>query len=265
VLVDYHTHTPLCRHAVGAPEAYVRRAIERGIGEIGFSDHTPMPSWYDPAFRMAADEFPRYLEMVRDVQARFGDRIPIRLGLESDYFPGTESFVREMNARAPFDYVIGSVHYLGDWGFDNPEFKHRYDGRDITQVYREYFEMVKGAARSGLFDILGHPDVIKKFGHRPPGSIDAMLEEALEEVRRAGMALDINTSGLRNPCKEVYPSRRFLEIAHALGIPVTLGSDAHRPEHVGEGFAEAVALLREVGYTQILRFERRRPIPVPLQ
>lgn len=262
--LDYHMHTPLCKHAVGAPEDYVRRALDIGLSEIGMSDHMPMPGWYDPNFRMRRDQFDEYIAMVEDVQSRFGDRLPIRLGLEGDYFPGTEGFVRDILWRADFDYVIGSVHYLGDWAFDNPEYTAQYEGKDVAQIYREYFDMVKGAARSGLFDIVGHPDVIKKFGHRPAGPIDDLLEDALAAVKRAGMALEVNTSGLRYPCREIYPSRRMLEIARALDVPVTLGSDAHKPEQVGLGFDEAKALLREVGYTHVVRYVKREPEPVPI-
>lgn len=262
MLVDYHMHTPLCRHAEGKPEEYVRRAVDCGIDEIGFSDHMPMPEWYDPKYRMTMGEFPKYLEMVDEVRGRFD--IPVRLGLEGDFFPGTEGFVRDVLSGADFDYVIGSIHYLGDWPIDHADYVSRFDGRDLRDLYREYFEAVKGAARSGLFDIVGHPDVIKKFGHRPEAPIDDILEDALTAVRDAGMALDVNTSGLRYPCREIYPSRRMLEIAHRLGVPVTLGSDAHRPERVGEGFDAATAMLREIGYTHLMRYEKRRAIPVPL-
>lgn len=264
VLVDYHCHTRLCKHATGEVLQYAERAIARGLAELGFSDHMPMPAWYDPDSRMFEDEFDAYLGWVRDAQARFAGRLTVRLGLEGDFVPGTEDYVRAVIARAPFDFVIGSVHFIGDWGFDNKLNIAEWDKRDVGEVYAQYFALVEGAARSRLFDVLGHIDVIKKFGHAPSRAIDAILESALRAVKDAGMALDVNTSGLRFPCREIYPSRRLLDLARAMDVPVTLGADAHRPEHVGEDFDKAVALLREIGYTHIVRYAARKPEPVAL-
>jgi histidinol-phosphatase (PHP family) len=156
------------------------------------------------------------------------------------------------------------VHYIDDWGFDNAANKERFEKGDLYEVYAQYFDRVRRLAGTQLFDILGHPDVVKKFGYRPSRAIDELVRPALEAVQRSGMALDINTSGLRYPCREIYPSRRVLEIAREMDLPVTLGADAHKPEHVGEGFPEAVALLRSVGYTTVQRYTRRKPEPVPL-
>ena len=262
-IVDYHLHTPLCKHAVGEPEAYARRAIERGIAEIGFSDHCPMPATYDPDWRMAPSEYPSYVEMVRRCQKAF-PQLSIKLGLEADYHPGTEGFVRDVIGAYDFDYVIGSVHYLGDWGFDNPDLAHRFEGQDLLKVYAQYYDLVAGLAATGMYDIVGHPDVIKKFGHRPEKDYEPLERRALEAVAKAGMALDVNTSGLRRPAKEIYPSLRILRAARGLGIDITFGSDAHDPKLVGESFTEAVAHARAAGYTQFRRYTRRRFDLLPL-
>jgi len=248
---------------VGEPEAYARRAVERGIEEIGFSDHCPMPPTYDPDWRMAPSEYPRYVEMVRRCQKAFPG-LSIKLGLEADYHPGTEEFVREVIGAYPFDYVIGSIHYLGDWGFDNPDLAHRFDGKDLHGIYTQYYDLVGQLARTRMFDILGHPDVIKKFGHRPQKDYEPLERRALEAVAEAGMALDVNTSGLRRPAKEIYPSLRILKAARAMGIDITFGSDAHEPALVGESFALAVGQAREAGYTRFRRYAGRRFELVPL-
>jgi histidinol-phosphatase (PHP family) len=263
VLLDYHLHTPLCKHAVGQPEEYARRAVERGLDEIGFSDHCPMPAGYDPDFRMAPGEYPAYVEMVERCR-RGVPGLPIRLGLEADYHPGTEEFVREVVARYEFDYVIGSVHYIGDWGFDNPANAHRFEGRDVYEVYEKYYDLVARLARTGIYDIVGHPDVVKKFGHRPSREWAALERRALEAVAAAGMALDVNTSGLRRPAREIYPSPRILRAAREMGIGITFGSDAHEPAHVGENFREALELVRSAGYTSVRRYTRRRYLEEPL-
>ena len=263
MIADYHMHTPLCKHAVGEPEEYARRALERGIEEIGFSDHAPMPPSYDPDFRMAEAQFPEYVEKVRRCREAF-PQLSIKFGVEADFHPGTEDYVREFLARGGFDYVIGSVHYIGDWPFDNPEHARRFETCDVYETYARYYDLVARLARTGMYDILGHPDVVKKFGYRPSRDTSELERRALEAVAAAGMALDVNTSGLRRPAREIYPSLRLLRRARELGIGITFGSDAHEPRHVGEDFGKAVALAREAGYTHFRRYARRAYELVPL-
>jgi histidinol-phosphatase (PHP family) len=264
VIVDYHMHTPLCRHAVGEPEAYARRAVELGIEEIGFSDHSPMPVSYDPDWRMTSAEYPTYIDMVRRCQKAF-PQLSIKLGLEADYHPGTEDFVKGVISAHPFDYVIGSVHYLGDWAFDNPDHSGRFDREDLLKIYTQYYDLVVKLAGTRMYDILGHPDVIKKFGHRPAQDYAPLERRALEAVAAAGMALDVNTSGLGRPAKEIYPSLRILKSARSMGIDITFGSDAHDPKRVGDCFGEAVAHAKAAGYTHFRRYRERRfeRVPIP--
>lgn len=257
MIVDYHMHTPLCKHAVGEPEAYARRAVELGIEEIGFSDHSPMPVTYDPDWRMSSGEYPTYIDMVRRCQKAF-PQLSIKLGLEADYHPGTEGFVKGVIAAHPFDYVIGSVHYLGDWAFDNPDHSGRFDREDLHRIYAQYYDLIVKLADTRMYDILGHPDVIKKFGHRPAQDYEPLERRALEAVAKAGMALDVNTSGLGRPAKEIYPSLRILKAARSMGIDITFGSDAHDPKRVGDCFSDAVAAAKAAGYTQFRRYTQRR-------
>lgn len=257
MIADYHTHTPLCKHASGEPEAYAARAVERGLPELGFSDHSPMPPSYDPDWRMSYEQYGSYVAMVERCRAAF-PKLSIKLGLEADFHPGTEPFVEKILREHPFDYVIGSIHYLGDWAFDNPEFVRRFEERDVYELYARYYALVEGLAGTRLFDILGHPDVIKKFGHRPSSDWAPIERRALEAVAKAGLALDVNTSGLRRPAKEIYPSARMLRTARELGIGITFGSDAHEPGHVGESFKEAVEAVRAAGYTSYRVYTKRR-------
>ncbi len=260
---DYHTHTPLCKHASGEPEAYAARAVERGLREIGFSDHSPMPPDYDPDWRMSYEQYAAYVGLVERCRKSW-PQLSIKLGIEADYHPGTEAFVGKILREYPFDYVIGSIHYLGDWGFDNPELAHRFEGQDLHELYARYYALVEGLAGTGLFDILGHPDVIKKFGHRPSRDWEPLERRALVAVAKAGMALDVNTSGLRRPAKEIYSSPRMLRTARELGIGITFGSDAHEPKHVGEAFGEAVAAVKAAGYSSYRIYTQRRFEEVPL-
>jgi histidinol-phosphatase (PHP family) len=163
---DYHMHTPLCRHAVGEPTEYAAKAAARGLSEIGFTDHSPMKRDDFDNWRMRFDQLDEYVENVRRAQ-RDHPQLLIRLGLEADYIPGHEEWIRELAGRHPWDYFIGSVHYISDsWDIDNPEKLSMWKDRDALEVWRAYVERLIKAAESGLFEINGHADLPKKFGHR---------------------------------------------------------------------------------------------------
>ena len=262
-LADLHMHTHLCAHAEGEPKDYAKRAVALGLGELGISEHAPMPSGYD-ALRLAEDRLPDYLAMV-EAARRVAPQLPIRLGVEAEYCRGQEDYVRRFLARADWDYVIGSVHYLEMWNFDDPKEIPAWRAiRDLFGTWRDYFSLWKEAARTKLYDTLGHPDLVKKFGFFPKEPCEALFEDALRTVAEAGCCLEINTAGLRKPVKEIYPSSAFLRIARRLDIPITFGSDAHAPHEVGAGFREAVALARECGYAEYARFEKRKRMMRPL-
>ena len=256
---DYHLHTPLCRHAEGWPGEYAEMALERGLEEIGFSDHNPMAGEFDD-WRMADSDFPRYLELVNEVQEQYADRLKIKLGLECDYLEGQEPWVEELAGRANFDYLIGSVHYLEPgWAVDDPDpkWESRWIGA-VEEIWEKYWALYRQCASSGLFDFLAHPDLVKKFGHRPEGDLRRYYEPAIEAIAEAGVAVEISTAGLRKPCVEMYPSREFLDLAFQANIPIVISSDAHRPQEVGADFETAIQLAKDVGYTQTLRFHNRK-------
>ena len=186
-------------------------------------------------------------------------QLTIRLALEVDYLPGQEEWIRELAAPHPWDYFIGSVHYVFDsWDIDNPARQSEWKNRDAFEVWSAYFDRLTLAARSGLFDIIGHADLPKKFGHRPTSDCVPLYEKFLAAAQKAGCAIELNTAGLRKECREIYPSRPFLQLAFRNGVPITFGSDAHAPVEVGMNFAEAVQLAHSVGYRECRRFERRK-------
>jgi histidinol-phosphatase (PHP family) len=254
---DYHMHTPLCRHATGEPDDYARRATEVGLAEIGFSDHSPMRQDDFDNWRMRLDQLDEYVEKVRRAQKNF-PQLTIRLALEVDYLPGHEDWIRELAARHPWDYFIGSVHYVSDsWDIDNPAKLSEWKKRDAFEVWQIYFERLALAAESKLFEIIGHADLPKKFGVRPAQDCKPLYEKFLDAAKKSDCAIELNTAGLRKDCKEIYPSREFLQLAFQTGVPVTFGSDAHKPEEVGMNFAEAISLARETGYAEFCQFEKR--------
>lgn len=259
MIVDYHTHTALCKHGTGSVEDVVVRAIELGLDEIGCSEHIPMPDRFDEVHRMTLEEYTDiYAPAVFEASERYKSSIVVRRAIEADFFAGTEAWVQRFIDENDFDYVIGSVHFLGAWGFDNPVFVHRYEERDIDQTYEQYFATVAASARSGLFDIIAHCDLVKKFGHRPTKSMAEPMRAMMEEIRRHDLAIEINTSGLRKPVGEPYPGADILALAKELRVPITLGSDAHSVEDVAAGFAEAVELVEHYAGGRLSVFEKRQ-------
>jgi histidinol-phosphatase (PHP family) len=255
---DYHMHTPLCRHAQGEPVDYARRALEIGLTEIGFSDHSPMERDDFDNWRMLDRQLDEYVAKVRLAQQTF-PQLTIRLGLEVDFLPGQELWIRRLAERHPWDYFIGSVHYVADsWDIDNPAKLSEWKKRDAFEVWSAYFDRLTQAAGSGLFDIIGHADLPKKFGIRPVQDCRPLYEKFLDAAATAGCAIELNTAGLRKDCREIYPCPELLAIARARNVPITFGSDAHAPGEVGLNFAEATALAHQVGYSETRRFQQRQ-------
>ncbi len=255
---DYHMHTPLCRHATGEPAEYAARAVALGLTEIGFSDHSPMAQDDFDRWRMNLDKLDEYVSKVRKAQKDF-PQLTIRLALEADYLPGYEDWVRDLAGRYPWDYFIGSVHYVSDdWAIDDPQKLSEWNHRDATEVWSAYVERLTKAAETGLFEIIGHADLPKKYGHRPPRDCMPWYQKFFAAAKRHNCSIELNTAGLRKECHEIYPSRDILQLAYKTGVPITFGSDAHAPGEVGMNFAEAVQLAREVGYRECCRFAQRK-------
>jgi histidinol-phosphatase (PHP family) len=254
---DYHMHTPLCHHATGEPTEYAARAVAAGLTEIGFSDHSPMRKDNFDEWRMNSDKLGEYVEKVRRAQKDF-PQLTIKLALEVDYLPGHEEWIRELAGTYPWDYFIGSVHYVSEsWDIDNPNKLSEWKKRDPYEVWSVYFDRLTLAAESGLFEIIGHADLPKKFGIYPDRDCTALFDRFLQAAASKNVAIELNTAGLRKDCKEIYPSPKMVQLARGKGVAITFGSDAHAPGEVGMNFAEAIKLARSVGYTHSRRFTRR--------
>jgi histidinol-phosphatase (PHP family) len=202
-----------------------------------------------------------YIDEVEQARDEFAGQLTIRVGLEADYHPGSEAYVEDMIASYDWDYIIGSVHYIGSWGFDNPDYIKIWDDWDINDAYCAYFDLVAASAATGLFDIIGHPDLIKKFGHRPgPDSrpVADAQERMLQSVLGSGAALEISSAGLRKPVQEIYPHHHIVARAAELGICFAFGSDAHAPGDVGHGIEECISMLESCGIKEIASFQQRQ-------
>jgi len=251
--VDLHNHTTLCNHAEGTVDAYVQEAIKQGIDVYGFSDHAPMD--FDPKYRMNFEEMETYKQWVMDAKTKYADKIEVLFGYEVDYLPG---HMDERILNADVDYLIGSVHFVNEWGFDNPEFIGQYKHEDIDVIWQKYFDLIEQMAKTKLFDIIGHIDLIKVFKYMPKRNITEIAMPALKAIKKADMVLEINVAGYRKPCAEPYPSPSLLKVAFELGIPITFGSDAHKPEQVGLFRKEVKQLAKSVGYTECALFKNRK-------
>ncbi len=274
MLTDYHLHLrpddshepPFERWFTAANvELYLGAAAEAGIEELGVSEHVyrfrqALDLWDHPFWRrQAKDDLGAYCEFVRSTS--------LRLGLEVDYIPGAEEQTAQLLAEHDFDYVVGSVHFIADGAVDMEEYGVWARQQDPDLVWRRYFETLADAARSGLFDILAHPDLVKVWGRGRPGperDPRHYYEPAVEAIADSGIAVEISTAGLRKPVGEIYPAPAFAEMCAEAGAPFALSSDAHVPEQVGHAYDQALTLLASLEVAQISVFERRRRRLEPL-
>jgi len=260
ILYDSHMHTPLCRHADGMPQEYAETAVRKGLKGIIFTCHSPMPNgWFDMV-RMSPDELPQYVDIVEAARQEYEDRLDVRLGLESDYFPGMEGWLEKLHDSATFHYIIGSVHYFG------PEYRQAYDTGDYDDFIETYFDHLALAAESRLFDALGHADLIKN--HDPLqwdfARFEKIILTALDRIAASGTAMELNTSGTLKRIPEMNPSPSILAAMCQRDIPVVLGSDSHIPERVGDGFDTALRLIQEAGFKAVSSYQYRQRTDIPL-
>jgi histidinol-phosphatase (PHP family) len=194
MIIDLHNHTILCNHAEGSMEEYIQAAIAKKIDVFGFSDHAPMN--FDEAYRMGFHEMENYEKEVLALKDKYKEQIKILLAYEVDFLEG---YIDERVFKRDVDYFIGSVHYLGSWGFDNPEFIGEYRTKNIDEVWERYFEAITFMAKSGLFDIVGHLDLIKVFNYLPKKDVRLIAQEAIKAIKKANRSIELNAAGYRQP------------------------------------------------------------------
>lgn len=264
VLTSYHNHT---RWSDGAPTvaAQIDAARAAGLDELGLSDHYVLHPTEVVEWSMDLDLLGDY---VLDVRAAAHETrgLTVRLGLEADYFPETVAELRRRLEPYPWDYVIGSVHFVD--GFCTDESGKLWDALAAEQrdeIWRRYWVLIRELAESGVYDFVGHLDLPKKFGHRPRVQPAAECAAALDAIAADGMAIEINTAGWHLPAGEAYPSLALLREARRREIPLLINADAHFPEFLTRSFDRARALAREAGYTELCRYAGRERFPVPLE
>lgn len=260
LIYETHMHTPLCRHAEGTPTAYALRAAERGFKGITVTCHAPLPDGYSPSVRMRREEWSDYVQWVRETAQALEGEVDVRLGLESDFIPGLEPWLKELHAREPLHYVLGSVHP------QTPEYQERYLDGDWPAFHRHYFTSLAEAAETGLFDALSHPDLVKNYGSEAY-DLEALLphiRDCLDRIADTGVAMELNTSGLNKRVPEMNPGPDILAEMRRRDIPAVVGADAHHPDRVGADFDLAYAALEAAGYEEVWLFEAREPYAVSI-
>ena len=217
---------------------------------------------FDPDYRMSPEEVEEYEREIGELREKYRGKVEVVVGYEVDFTP-LPHFNRSTFDRS-VDYFIGSVHFLDRWGFDNPEFIREWERRRVEEVYEEYFYYLDQLVESGYFQIVGHLDLVKVFGHRPAGGVLKFVEPILKKIKRHGLVVELNSSGWRKPVGEPYPSPEIVRRMADLGIPITFGSDAHALEQVGYRLPELVELAKGVGYREAVYFKKLTPYRYPL-
>ncbi|HPT21841.1 MAG TPA: histidinol-phosphatase [Bacteroidales bacterium] len=255
---DYHIHSNFS-DGRSAPKDYIAPAVEAGFSEIGISDHLNLFK-YNKEWCMNPENISEYIDHIGSIGDGI-ENIKIKTGLEVDYFPGKETEIEAFLKPLHLDYVIGSVHYLGEQTVDNgPEF---YEGKDIDILFESYFDTVIKAAASDLFDIIGHCDLIRIYGHRPSFDPEPFYRKLARTMKKHDVVFEVNTNGRNRPLADFYPDRRFLSIFQKEKVPVCVNSDAHLTFRVGQYFDEVYELLRYTGFNEMATFNKRERKMIP--
>jgi histidinol-phosphatase (PHP family) len=267
LLTDYHLHLRLDEPENTAErfltpanaERYRETAAERGITELGVAEHVyrfaaALDVWDHPFWRRYAhDDIDAYCGFVRE-------ETDLRLGIEMDFVPGREDRIATLLDAREWDFVVGSVHFLRDHSLDTEDYSVWGTGDSPERIWRRYFDTIAESARSGLYDIIAHPDLVKVWGRaapRPDGDLRRYYEPAVEAFAEMGVAVELSTAGWRKPVAEQYPARPLLEMVVDAGCPLALSSDAHVPDQIGFEYDRAVELLESVGVGELAVFEGR--------
>ncbi len=272
MIFDYHVHLERGPYQRWWLDRFVHRAEGRGLAEIGFSEHMYRfkqaagllgNPWEN---RRRTQDLGRYLDLLQHARS---EGLPIKIGIEFDYVPRLEDEIGRFLDRYPFDYRLGSVHWLGDFGFDLDDSLTCWKTLDLLAIYNKYFDTLVQLARSGLADVIAHPDVIKVFGYQPTGPgaaafLDEQYARAAEAIAANDLVAEVSTAGLRKPVGRMYPEPRFLKALRARSAPIVISSDAHRPLDVAADFDRAVEYARAAGYDEVVAFAGRRRSPHPL-
>ena len=264
LISDYHIHTSFCNHASGTMKEYVKAAISSGLKEMGFADHNPFPAQYDSHYRMRYEDLNNYYNIIEDLRTQF-PQIEIKIGIELDYVAMAIDYLIKFLNNNKFDYVIGSVHYLNINSSHQLVYLNDFQLDNKTELYQQYFKAVEESIRTGLFDIVGHFDLPKRFWGSLNSESISYAEKILRLIKEYDLCLEVNTSGFRiNNTKATFPGEYLLIQAQKMNIPICLGSDAHSPVDVASHFKKTISILQHIGFREICTFSKRKRKSIPI-
>ena len=249
--VDCHTHTELSGHGIGTVDEVVEAAVAAGLETVVLTEHLALPSHMDSARELSMDphSLAGYVEAIQAAREKY-PQIEVVAGLEVDWIDGNSEY--ELADLTGITHILGSVHFIDGWAFDDPNSLDEWERRDVDQVWRDYFKLWCAAVSSDIpFDVMAHPDLPKKFGHRPAFDTAELFAEVARRAAEAGVAIEVNAAGLRKPVGELYPSHDLLVAFNHAGVEIMVGSDAHAPAEVGMEIEKAYEAARAAGYTRV--------------
>ncbi|ADD03474.1 histidinol phosphate phosphatase HisJ family [Thermoanaerobacter italicus Ab9] len=266
---DYHVHIENGPYTIEWLKKFIDSGLSKGLVEIGISEHghrfkEGYNAYKSDGFRgkwikdYMDQSISDYVELIKEAKAM---GLPVKLGIEADYFPGKEKEIKEFLEPYPWDYVIGSVHWIEDWGIDLEESIEEWKTRDVDSVYLEYFNIIEKMAKTGLFDIIGHIDLVKIFGFRAKPYTFDKIRRNIKEISKAGIVIEVSTAGLRKPVGEIYPSKEIMGMIKEYNIPIVVNSDAHNPYDVARDFDKAYAYVKSYGINTLYYFEGKKRTP----
>lgn len=260
MLTDYHSHLEKGTLTIDYLKQFVDTAKEKGIQEFGISEHAyhfyetkniVSKPWMEERRYYKMDDYVDLFKRADQLE------MDVRMSIEMDYTPGRHAEMEAFIKSYPFDYVIGSVHWVEDFGIDLAEYRKEWDRRDLYETYRSYYDQVVTLAESNLFDIVGHIDLVKIFNYVPTDQefLFEQYERITDALSNSKTCVEISSAGLRKPVGRIYPEPELLSLCYKKGIPIVLSSDAHEPHQVGENYEETIKLAKEIGYTKLMTFQ----------
>jgi histidinol-phosphatase (PHP family) len=263
-MIDYHLHTLFCNHALGSMERYIQSAAGLGLVEICFLDHlTVQPA--DKGLSMSLEEVPYYFQAVQVLKQKYRHSIQIKAGLEIDFNPDHTGLFQEVAGTYAFDIIATGLHFPGGVDVVSRRSPWRWGEKNADYVYGHYFEQLEKMLDYTYFDVICHIDLVKKFGRKPSRCFERAVDEILSKIKEKNLTVEVNTSGFNHPIQKPYPSLDIIRKCHEKGIRITLGSDAHKPEDVGQHYERALPMILSAGYRHLATFTKRKRSEIPIK
>ena len=263
-MIDYHLHTLFCNHAVGSMERYIRSAAALGFKEICFLDHLTVQA-AEKGLSMSLKEIPYYFQAVQVLKQKYRHTLGIKAGLEIDFNPDHTGLFQEVAGTYAFDVIATGLHFPGGMDVVSRRSSWCSGEKDADYVYGLYLEQLEKMLDHTYFDVICHIDLVKKFGRKPSRSFDRAVDGILSKIKEKNLTVEVNTSGFNHPIQKPYPSLDMIRKCHEKGISITLGSDAHKPEDVGQYYHRALPMILSAGYRHLATFTKRKRSEIPIK